>query len=142
MIELPHEMRETLVDQVNEYLDSLNGVPDGEDVAARVVEIVEAVADELKLEGADEIVLKLESSGQLEASLQEVLEEEFEREEEFEFSGEELVAMIEKVCDVDWSSKDTDDDDDDDDDDKEEDDDEDDPDGFFDEIGGDDEEDM
>ncbi len=139
MIVLPHEMRDTLVEQVNEYIDSLNGVPDAEDVANRMVEIIEAVADEMKLDGADEIILKLESSGQLDASLQEMLEDEFERDEEFEFTGEDLVGLIEKVCELEWSSKEETDDDDDEAEDEE---DEDDPDGFFDEIGGDDDEDM
>lgn len=137
MIQLPHEMRDTVVEQLDEYLEAQTASPDGESVAAYVIELLGTVSDELKLDDADEMVLKLETSGELEASLQEVLEEEFERDDELEFTGEEIVSILEKVCDVEWTTKDEDDDDDDD-----VDDDDDDPDGFFDEMGGDDDDDM
>lgn len=137
MIQLPHEMRDTVVEQLDEYLEAQTGSPDGETVAAYVIELLGTVSDELKIDDADEIVLKLETSGELEASLQEVLEEEFERDDELEFTGEEIVSILEKVCDVEWTTKDDDDDDD-----VEEDDEDDDPDGFFDEMGGEDDDDM
>lgn len=131
MIQLPHDMRDTLVEQLDEYLEAHPGSPDGEVVAAYVIELLGTVAEELKVEESEEIVLKLESSGELEASLQELLEEEFESNEELEYTGEEIVSLIEKVCDVEWTTADDDDAD-------EDDDDEDDPDGFFDDMGADD----
>ena len=90
-----------------------------------MIELLGSAAEELKVDDADEIVLKLETSGELEASLQELLEEEFERDDELEFTGEEIVSLIEKVCDVEWTTKDDDA-----------------PDGFFDDMGGDEDEDM
>ena len=134
MMQLPHEMRDTMVEQLDEYLDAQTGTPEPEMVAAHLVELVSTVADELKLDDDDEILLKLESSGELDASLLEVLEEEFEGNHEFEFTGEELVGLLEKVCDIEWTTKDDDDD--------EVEDEEDDPDGFFEEMGGEDEDDM
>lgn len=131
MIQLPHDMRDTLVEQLDEYLEAHSGSPDGEVVAAYVIELLGTVAEELKVEESEEIVLKLESSGELEASLQELLEEEFESNEELEYTGEEIISLIEKVCDVEWTTADDDDAD-------EDDDDEDDPDGFFDDMGADD----
>ena len=131
MIQLPHEMRDTVVEQLDEYLEAQTGTPDGETVAAYVIELLGSAAEELKIDDADEIVLKLETSGELEASLQELLEEEFERDDELAFTGEEIVSLIEKVCDVEWTTADDDDAD-------EDDDDEDDPDGFFDDMGADD----
>jgi hypothetical protein len=68
--------------------------------------------------------------------LLEVLEEEFEGNHEFEFTGEEIVGLLEKVCDIEWTTKDEDDDE------EEVDDDEDDPDGFFDEMGAEEDDDM
>lgn len=134
MIQLPHEMRDHLVEQLDEYLEAQTGTPDGEVVAAYVIELLGTVAEELKVDDADEITLKLESSGELEASLQELLEEEFESNEELEYTGEEIITLIEKVCEVEWTTaEDTDDED--------EDDDEDDPDGFFDDMGADDDDD-
>lgn len=137
MIQLPHEMRDTVVEQLDEYLEAQTGTPDGETVAAYVIELLGSAAEELKIDDADEIVLKLETSGELEASLQELLEEEFERDDEIEFTGEEIVSVIEKVCDVEWTTKDDDEEEEEDDED-----DDDDPDGFFDDMGGDDDEDM
>jgi hypothetical protein len=106
----------------------------GAPVAAYVIELIGTVAEEMKLDDGVEIILKLESSGEMEASLLELLEEEFESNDEFEYTGEEIVSLLEKVCEVEWTTKDEDDAEDD-----EDDEDEDDPDGFFDAMGGDDE---
>ena len=131
MMQLPSDMRDTLVEQLDEYLDAHASSPDAEAVASYVVELIGTVAEELKLDDADEIILKLESSGELEAGLSEVLEEEFESNDEFEFTGEEVVSLLEKLCDLEWAAGDDDDVDDDDDD----------TDDFFEEFGSDEEED-
>jgi hypothetical protein len=136
MIQLPNEMRQTLIEQMDEYIDSLPGTPDAETVAEAVLEIIETVAEEMKVDEAEDIIAKLETSGELEATLLEVLENEFDGDEDFDFTGTDIVRMLEKVCDVEWSATD---DSDDEDEDEDKDEDEDDPDGFFDEIGGDDE---
>jgi hypothetical protein len=133
MIQLPHEMRDHLVERLDEYLEAQTGTPDGEVVAAYVIDLLGTVAEELKVDDADEITLKLESSGELEASLQELLEEEFESNEELEYTGEEIVTLIEKVCEVEWTTADEED--------ADEEEEEDDPDGFFDEVGGEDDDD-
>ncbi len=132
MMQLPSDMRDALVEQLDEYLDAHASSPDAEAVASYVVELIGTVAEELKLDDADEIILKLESSGELEAGLSEVLEEEFESNDEFEFTGEEVVSLLEKLCDLEWAAGDDDDIDDDDDDDT---------DDFFEEFGSDEEED-
>ncbi len=135
MMQLPHELRDTVVEQLDEYLESQNGTPDAEAVAAFVVDLLGTAAEELKLPDADDIIVKMETSGELEASLLELLEEHFESSEDLELTAEDILALIEKVCDVEWTTKD--------DDDVEDEDDEDDPDGFFDDMGGGDEdEDM
>ena len=129
MMQLPHEMRDTLVEQLDEYLEAQTSNPEPEAVALHVIELILSVADELKLEETDELVLKLESSGELDASLVELLEEAFESDEDFEYTGDEIASLLEKVCDIEWTTKDEDDVEET----KEE---EDDPDGFFDQIGG------
>ena len=135
MMQLPHELRDTVVEQLDEYLESQNGTPDAEAVAAFVVDLLHTAAEDLKLEEADDIIVKMETSGELDASLLELLEEHFESSEDLEFTAEDILALIEKVCDVEWTTKD--------DDDVEEDDEEDDPDGFFDDMsGGEEDEDM
>jgi len=135
MMQLPHELRDTVVEQLDDYLETQNGTPDAEALAAFVVDLLGAAAEDLKIDDADDIVLKLETSGELEASLLELLEEHFESSEDTEVIAEDILSLIEKVCDVEWTTKD--------DEDVEDDDDDDDPDGFFDEMGGGDEdEDM
>lgn len=134
MIQLPHEMRDTLVEHLDEYIDGQGASPEPEVVAAYVVDLIGSVAEELKIDDGDEVVLKLESSGELDASLLELLEEEFESNDEFEYTGEEIVSIVEKVCDVEWTTKDDEEE-------EEEEDDDEDPDGFFDDIGADDDED-
>ena len=131
MMQLPHELRDTVVEQLDEYLETQNGTPDAEALAAFVVDLLGAAAEDLKIDDADDIVLKLETSGELEASLLELLEEHFESSEDTEVIAEDILSLIEKVCDVEWTTKDDEDVDDDDDDD--------DPDGFFYEMGGGDE---
>lgn len=131
MISLPHELRDTLVEHLDDWFEAQASTPDAEVVAAYVIELIGAMADELKIDDADEIVLKLETSGELEASLQELLEEELETNEELEYTGEEIVSTLEKACEVEWASKDDEEE-------FEEDEDEDDPDGFFDDLDGDD----
>lgn len=138
MMQLPHEMRDTMVEQLDEYLEAQTGSPEPEAVAAHVMELIVSVAEELKLPDSDEILLKLESSGELDASLVELLEEAFESDEDFEYTGDEILGLLEKVCDVEWTQKDDDGDDNS----KDDDDDDDDPDGFFDQIGGEEDEDM
>jgi hypothetical protein len=134
MIQLPHEMRDTLVEQLDEYLDAQTGTPDPETVASYVVELIGTVADEMKIADGDDIILKLESSGEMDASVLELLEEEFESNDEFEYTGEEIVSLVEKVCDIEWTTKDEEDEEP-----EEEDEEEDDPDGFFDDMAGEDE---
>ncbi len=140
MMQLPHEMRDAMVEHLDEYLEVQSGSPDGEAVAAYVVELIGTVAEELKLEDTDELVLKLETSGEMDATLLELLEEEFESNDEFEYTGEEIVSLVEKVCEIDWTTKDDEDEDEDDEKDDKEDDD--DPDGFFDDPGAEDEDDL
>ena len=135
MMQLPHEMRDTLVEQLDEYLEAQTGSPEPEAVSVHVIELLVSVAEEMKLPDSDELILKLESSGEMDASLIELLEEAFESDEEFEYNGEEIVGLLEKICELEWTVKDEDAV-------EEEDDDDDDPDGFFDEIGGEEDEDL
>ena len=48
MMQLPHEMRDSLVEQLDEYFDAQTGSPDGEAIAAYVIELIGTVAEELR----------------------------------------------------------------------------------------------
>ena len=74
---------------------------------------VEMSADENDLE---ELVLTLEEEAQLDDSLATVIEEEMESNDEFEYTGEEIASMLERMCNIEWNDDKSDDSDDDDDD--------------------------
>jgi hypothetical protein len=123
-VQLPYSMRESLVDDVDEFLEAFSSDPEPEAIANYVVEGLETFADE---EGIDDIIATLEEGGELEASLLETLETEMTSNDEFEYTGEEVVSLLERLCGIEWEGdqeEDEDDEDDDEDDDDEEEEDE------------------
>jgi hypothetical protein len=101
-------VRESLVTDLDEFLEAFSTEPDPEQVATYVIEQLETYADD---SGIDDIVPALEEEGELEGSLQEVLESEMASNDEFEFTGEEVVSLLERLCGIEWD-QDSDDDDD------------------------------
>lgn len=124
-MELPSTIRDELIDELDEWLEAV-GEPDVEQVVAYLLEQLEVHGDE---HGVDDIVAKLEEEGGLESSLTETLEEEMGSNDEFEFTGEEVVSLLERLTGIEWDEEDEDEDedgeDDEDDEDDEEEDDED-----------------
>lgn len=106
MVELPHEMRELLVERLDDFISDLTDSTDFESIAHSIIKAIQSTADEAEYEKADEVVARLESSGELEGSLAEVLEEHFEAEEEFDYTGEDLVNLLEKLCEIEWADLD------------------------------------
>lgn len=120
-MQLPYSMRESLVDDVDEFLAAFASDPEPEQIANYVVEGLETFADE---EGIEDIIATLQEEGELEASLQETLETEMTSNDEFEYTGEEVVSLLERLCGIEWEgdvdAKDDDEDEDDDDEDDDE----------------------
>jgi hypothetical protein len=114
-------MRDALVEDIDEFLQAFSDDPEPEAVASYLTESLEEWADQ---QGIEEIITTLEEEGELDASLQETLETEMSSNDEFEFTGEEIVSLLERACGIEWTEDEDDDEDDDDDD--EDDDDEDD----------------
>lgn len=108
-MQLPYSIREGLVDDMDEYLESYGSTPDPEAVAAYVIELLEGYAEE---QGVDDIVVELEESGSLDEPLQDVLEQEMSSNDEFEYTGEEVVSLLERMCDIEWEESDEDEDED------------------------------
>ena len=122
-MQLPFSMRDSIVEDLDEYLDAISSTPDSEQVVAYVLEILETYGED---EGIDDIVGTLEEEAQLDGTLSESLEEEMSSNDEFEYTGEEIVSLLERLCGLEWEADEDDDrkaDDDDDDDDDDEDDD-------------------
>jgi len=103
MVELPQEMRELLVERLDDFISELTDTSDTESIAQSIVAAIENIADEVSYEKADEVISRLEASGELEGSLAEVLEEHLGAEDEFDFTGDDLVSLIEKICEIEWA---------------------------------------
>ena len=126
-MQLPISIRDSLVDDLDEMLDAYSTEPDTEAVVSYLLEQLEILADE---EGIEDVLTSLEEEAALDAPLNEVLESEMDSNDEFEFTGEEVVSLLERICEIEWE--------DDEDGDEWEDDDEDDEDDDEDEEWGDD----
>lgn len=103
---LPESIRDRLVEDLDEYLNNLPDDPDVEMVATFMIEQLEVYADD---KGIDDIIVGLEESGGLDSTLQETLEAEMSSNDDFEFTGEECVALLESACEIEWEEDDDDD---------------------------------
>lgn len=103
MVELPQEMRALLVERLDDFISDLTDTSDPESIALSIVRTIEAIADEVEYEKAEEVISRLEASGELEGTLVEVLEEHLSSDDEFDFMGEDLVSLIEKICEIEWA---------------------------------------
>lgn len=99
-MDLATEFRDTLVDNLDKMLEAYGTEPDPEPIANFLIDQLEEYADE---QAIDDIAQELEEAGQLEASLQESLEAEMSSNDEFEFTGEELVSLLERLCNIEWA---------------------------------------
>ena len=98
-MQLPNSLREHLTDGVEKFLNNFSDDPSGEIVTNYLLEELEAFADE---KGLEDIVMDLEESGSLDLPISEALENEMESNDEFEFTGEEVVVLLENMCEIDW----------------------------------------
>lgn len=92
-------IREALVNDLEEFLGNLPDDPDPEMVASFIIEQLEVMADE---RGIEDIVSGLEDSGSLDGPLQDALEEEMRSNDDFEYTEEECVSLLEELCAIDW----------------------------------------
>lgn len=105
-MELPESVRESLINDLEEFLSNLPDDPDAEMVAAFILEQLEVYAEE---HGIEDIVVQLEESGSLDGALRDELEAEMSSNEDFEFTEEECVELLETMCDIEWIEDEDDD---------------------------------
>ncbi len=98
-MELPISIRDQLVDGLEAYLQNFSDDPEPEAIAEYILEELETYADD---EGVDDIIAQLEESGALDVPSQEALETEMSSNDEFEFTGEEIVSLLERMCGIEW----------------------------------------
>jgi hypothetical protein len=107
MIELPGSLRDFFVLQIEDELDSDSGDPDNWTNAVLVG--LDALAEEIDQEVGENLVPKLEESGELEVKLVEQLPEAFSDLEGSDPTAEDLVGVLDKLCDIAWINEEGDD---------------------------------
>lgn len=98
-MQLPNSMRDHMVDDLDEYLDAVSASPDTEAIASYVIELLETYAEN---QGIDDVLAALEEAAALDGTLSETLEEEMSSNDEFEYTGEEIVSLLERLCEIEW----------------------------------------
>ena len=98
-MDINSSLRELLVSELDEFLEAYTERADAEAIASYVIEQLETYGDD---QGLDDIIGDLEDSGYLDGTLLETLVTEFESNDEFVFTGEEVVSLLERVCEVQW----------------------------------------
>jgi hypothetical protein len=98
-VQLPNSMRDNMVDGLDEYLDAVSASPDTEAIANYVIELLETYAENA---GIDDVLATLEEAAALDGTLVETLEEEMSSNDEFEYTGEEIVSLLERLCEIEW----------------------------------------
>ena len=98
-MQLPNSMRDQMVDDLDEYLDAVSASPDTEAIASYVIELLETYAEN---NGIDDVLASLEEAAALDGTLSETLEEEMSSNDEFEYTGEEMVSLLERLCEIEW----------------------------------------
>ena len=107
LIDLPQEFQVLLVEQLDEYLESAEGSTDAATMVQDLLELLQTVADqsEADVPGKD-IVAYIENESELDDGLFDLLLEEFEEEDLEDFTGEGLLAIFEKIVEVEWIDED------------------------------------
>ena len=112
-MDINSSLREMLVAELDDFLEAYTERADAEAIASYVIEQLETYGDDQEI---DDIIGDLEESGYVDGTLLDTLVNEFESNDEFVFTGEEVVSLLERICDLQWVDEDESDNDDDDDD--------------------------
>ncbi len=105
MLELPKVMRQMIIEFIDENFGNVgeDGAP--EEYAQAVVDAIETAADEVDEETGDEIVSHLEASGELDDSLVDTMAEGFRDDPEFDYIGEGVMRLVERMCNIEWTEE-------------------------------------
>jgi len=111
-VDIKSSIREMLVAELDEFLEAYTERADAEAIASYVIEQLQTYGDDQQI---NDIIGDMEESGYVDGTLLDSLINEFESNDEFVFTGEEVVSLLERLCELQWVDEDEDEDDDDDD---------------------------
>ena len=103
MIELPREMRDLMIDALDEYVADADGEMVPAELAEFIVESLVSTAEECGVEETGELPLKLMESGELETPLLETMTLTLGELTLGSSVGEAILTSFEELCDVSWS---------------------------------------
>ena len=106
MIELPGSLRDLLCESIDEELEN-SGADESSGWIRCVFVGLDAAAEELDEDLGENLVRKLEESGELEQSLADELEEQLEGMSDP--SGDDLIRLLDAACEIAWINEDGDD---------------------------------
>ena len=106
MIELPGSLRDMIVERIDEEIEN-TGAETPRAWLQCVFAGLEVAAEELDEELGENLVTKLEESGELEQSFTNEFEAQFEDLQEP--SGDDLIRLIDSTCEINWINEDGDD---------------------------------
>ena len=98
---LPTALRESLITQLDSFLEALGGSPEPEALASFIVEQLEEFAEEW---GIDDIISNLEDHGALDGPFADVFENALMSSESTETS-EEVIDALEQLCEIEWDDE-------------------------------------
>lgn len=107
MIELPGSLREFFILQIEDELDPINGGP--KNWSDAVLRGLDALAEEIDQEVGENLVPKLEESGELESKLLVLLPEAYADLTGSDPTADDLVGVLDKLCEIAWINEDGDD---------------------------------
>ena len=96
-------LRQRLINELDEYLDGFGSVPALELLTPYFIQLLEQAADD---DGTDDVAGELEDMGALDGSFQESLESEIESADE-PSDGEDLIRILEGMCQIEWVDEDS-----------------------------------
>ena len=105
-MKLPAQVRDTIIFSSDEYLETINDQPEPDQLAEQTVAAIAQGAEEADIEDYEEVILAIEEEQEMEESLVETLEYEFSKADDLELSGEDLIALIDRVCGLEWDDED------------------------------------
>ena len=106
MMELPGSLRDLLCESIDEELET-SGANDPEGWIRCLFIGLDSAAEELDEDLGENLIQKLEESGELEQSLTKELAKQFEG--LVEPAGDDLIRVLDSVCEVAWINEDDDD---------------------------------
>lgn len=107
MVELPGSLRDFFILQIEEELDPAKSGP--VNWTRAVIMGLDALAEEIDQDIGENIVPKLEESGELEGKLKNLLAEAFTELEGSDPTAEDMVNVLDKLCEIAWINEDGDD---------------------------------